>query len=408
MAEPFEAIELDSLFCNYPRRIPRKVIIMAVTLEGMGSNSTPHSSSVSDATIIDTDVHTAYRTEEIRDAIASRLDEPYRSYLTTETLNYGPYPRDSFPKGQTKTSGSSMTEDAVVSDPEEIKSDLCEGLGIDIALLNSLQKFDLVPQTERAVNEMKAVNETFLEMFLEGHDEFYGYCMLSTRRPEAAAEEIDKWGSEESFVGAMILNGPSEKPLGDPRYDTIYRAAEDNDMPIVFHASAVGYSLNRKFPFLYQDLERYASLHALSHPFANMTTLTSLTMNGVFEKFPELTAIFLEQDLGIVPLLLPRLNREAAQHPYEVPLLEKTPEEYIRDQCYFATQPIPEPNDIEDARRVIDIVGPERILYASDHPHGDFDPPSAVINKYFGHLDRDQQEAILYRNAAEAFDISVS
>jgi predicted TIM-barrel fold metal-dependent hydrolase len=230
--------------------------------------------------------------------------------------------------------------------------------------------------------------------------------MLSTRNPEAAAEEIEKWGPEESYVGAMILNGPSEKPLGHPRYDVIYRAAEDNDMPIVFHSSAVGYSLGRKFPFMYQDLERYASLHALSHPMANMVTLTSLAMNGTFEKFGDLDFVFLEQDLGIVPLMLPRLNREAAQHPYEVPLLEKTPEEYIRDQCYFATQPVPEPNDINDARRVIDIVGPDRIMYASDHPHGDFDPPGAIVDKYFGHLDEDDLKKILHENAMDVFDIS--
>lgn len=362
---------------------------------------------VTDRVIVDTDVHTAYRTGEIRDRIASRLEEPYKSYLTTETLNYGPYPRDSYPKGHSDTSGSSMTEKSVVSDPAEIREDLCEEMGVDVALLNSLQKFDLVPQTERAVREMRAVNDTFIEMFLDGYDEFYGYCMLTTREPEAAAEEIDRMGSEDDIVGAMILNGPSEKPLGDPRYDIIYRAAEDNDLPVVFHSSAVGYSLSRKFPFLYQDLERYASLHALSHPFANMTTLTSLVMNGVMEKFPDLMFVFLEQDLGIVPLMEARLNREAAQHPYEVPLLTKTPEEYVRSQCYFATQPLPEPNDITHARQLIDMVGPERIMYATDHPHGDFDPPAAVVDKYFGHLERDEQDMILHANALDVFDIDL-
>lgn len=364
-------------------------------------------SAATECAIVDTDVHTAYRTQEIRDKIAERLDEPYRTYLQTETLNYGPYPRDSYPKGLDAQTGSSMTSKSVVSDPSEIKADLCEGMGVDYALLNSLQKLDLVPQTERAIQEMSAINDVFIEHFLDGYNEFFGYCMLTTRQPDKVAEEIDRMGSEKDIVGAMILNGPSEKPLGDPRYDIIYRAAEDNDLPIVFHASAVGYSLNRKFPFMYQDLERYSTLHALSHPFANMTTIASLMMNGVPVKFPDLEFVFLEQDLGIVPLIEARLNREAAQHPYEVPLLEKTPEEYMRERFYFATQPLPEPNDIRHARQLIDMVGPDRIMFATDHPHGDFDPPGAVVQKYFGHLSEDNRDKILYRNADSVFNLGI-
>lgn len=356
--------------------------------------------------VIDSDVHTAYRTEEIREKIASRLDEPYESFLTKETLNYGPYPRDSFPKEGLMSTGGT-TDDAVVGTPDDVRSDLCDDFGVDVAVLNSLQKFDLIPQRERAVREMQAVNDVFLEHFLEGHDEFFGLAMLQTQDPDKAAEEIDRIADNDSIVGALILNGPSDKPLGDPKYDIIYRAAEDNDLPVAFHSSAVGYAVSRKFPFMYDDLQHYGSLHGLSHPFANMTTATSLIMNGVVEKFPDLEFVFLEQDLGIVPLLMYRLNRETAQQPYEVPLLDKAPEEYIRDRFYWGTQPMPEPINNQDVRQIIDLIGPENILFTTDHPHSDFDDPQSVINQYFNHLDDEDIDKIMYKNANKVFDLGL-
>ncbi|MFC6766124.1 amidohydrolase family protein [Natrinema soli] len=357
-------------------------------------------------TIVDCDVHTAYRTETIRNKIADRLEEPYKSYLTKETLNYGPYPRDSFPKEGLMSSGGT-TEGAVVETPEDIEEDLCEGFGVDVAILNSLQKFDLIPQRERARREMRAVNDVFVEHFLEGHDEFFGLAMLQTQDPAAAAEEIDRMGAEDDIVGALILNGPSDKPLGDPKYDIIYRAAEDNDLPLVFHSSAVGYAVSKKFPFMYNDLQHYGSLHGLSHPFANMVTVTSLIMNGVPEKFPGLDFVFLEQDIGIVPLLMHRLNRETNQQPYEVPLLDKAPEEYIRDQFYWGTQPMPEAQDNNDVRKTVDLIGPDNIVFTTDHPHSDFDDPSSVVNKYFSHLSEEDQDKIMYKNADRVFGLGL-
>lgn len=358
-----------------------------------------------DHTIVDCDIHTSYRTKEIRQKIAKRLEEPYRSHLLDETLNYGPYPRDSFPKEP--VGESNYTESSVVGGPDDIRRDLMGGMGIDMVVLNSLQKFDLIPSTERATREMRAVNDVFIEHFLDSQEDFYGLAMLSTKDPAAAADELDRLGGEKQIVGALMLNGPSVKPLGHPMYDPIYKAAERNGLPVVFHTSAVGYALDRKFPFMFNDLERYATLHTLSHPFANMVTVASLVMNGVPEKFPGLDFVFLEQDLGIVPLMTYRMNREVQEKAQDVPLLTKSPEQYVREQFYFGTQPLPESEDIEHARRIIDMIGPDSILFSTDHPHPDFDDPEWVINRYFGHLDDAERASILGQNAADVFGLDI-
>lgn len=372
----------------------------------MGQSTTTAQDKNQKLTIVDNDVHTAYRTEEIRGKIADRLEEPYKTYLNSDNLNYSAYPRDSFPKAGLLTSGG-RTEDTVAGTPEGIQDELIDDFGVDIAILNSLQKFDLLPQRERAVREMRAVNDVFIEHFLDEYDEFVGLAMLQTQDPQAAAEEIDRLASEDGIVGGLILNGASDKPLGDPIYDTIYKAAEDNGLPIAYHSSANGYTQNRRFPFMYNDLQTYSALHALSHPFANMVTATSLMTNGVPEKFPGLDFVFLEMDLGIVPLLYGRLNREAKQESYELPLMEKAPEEYMRDQFYWGTQPIPEPMNDQHVRDVIDIIGADNLLFATDFPHQDFDNPAATIDRYFGHLPEEDQDKIMYKNASAVYGLGL-
>lgn len=50
-----------------------------------------------------------------------------------------------------------------------------------------------------------------------------------------------------------------------------------------------------------------------------------------------------------------------------------------------------------------DILGTDRLLYASDYPHWDFDSPSIITNLPF--LSDDDRKRILADNVAEVFDL---
>ncbi|WP_231588015.1 amidohydrolase family protein [Halostagnicola sp. A56] len=138
-----------------------------------------------------------------------------------------------------------------------------------------------------------------------------------------------------------------------------------------------------------------------------MLTLTSLIVNGTPEKFPGLNFIMLEAGLGWVPYMMYRLNKECSIRRAEVPLLEKSPEEYIRDQFSFATQPIGEPNNQVHMEQIIDMVGPESLLFASDYPHWDFDHPDALDKHLQSNVPKEGRKKVLSGNAAELFDLDI-
>ena len=52
---------------------------------------------------------------------------------------------------------------------------------------------------------------------------------------------------------------------------------------------------------------------------------------------------------------------------------------YIRSQVWFTTQPMEEPADKQELEDAIGWLGWDRLLFASDYPHWDYDNPDVVL-----------------------------
>jgi len=370
----------------------------------MASTSVP--SLFRDSTVVDCDVHVLLRHPSIMREIAKRLEEPYRRQLDpgdqTEGIYKSPYHvADGFPKSiPGKIEGIRVD----VTEPADVTGPLCDQFGIDYPIVNSLIKLDSIPDTDLANQLMRVCNDVLVERFLDDTD-FFGLCRVTTKSPRIAADEIDRMADEDSIVGVLIHNGETEKPEGDPRNDPIYRAAQDNDLPVVFHTTSDA-SMNWKTPPLLRDFRKYAGVHALAHPMAHMMTVTSLVMEGVPEKFPELEFVNLESGLGWVPYMMYRMNREYNQRPSDAPLLEKQPEEYVRENFYFGTQPLEEPMNRTELQSIIEALGADSIVFSSDHPHFDFDTP-VQFGSYLHEFSEAERERILHGNATDVFDLPI-
>jgi predicted TIM-barrel fold metal-dependent hydrolase len=358
-----------------------------------------------DTTIVDVDCHTSMvRNRTIAKDVSRHLEEPWKSHLDPDVDDSfsSAYPATSHP---VSIPGKLYAERFAVTDPEEhINQASCETFGVDYAILNMVYRLDMLANSERIGQEMRGANNVMLDRFLDDHDHLYGLGCIGMRDPHDAAEEIDRIGSEEKFVGITIHPGGQERGLGDPRFDPIYEAAQDNDLPVTFHGSGSGNQW--EMAGLVKGFNTYLQNHALAHPFLAMWTVTSIVTEGVPVKFPDLDFVYLEAGLGWVPYLMHRLNREYAGRRSEAPLLEESPEHYIREHFHFATQPMGEPDQPADIKQVIDLVGADSIMFSTDHPHFDFDNPES-IRGFFSHLSEADQRAVFGENAIEVFDLPV-
>jgi hypothetical protein len=361
------------------------------------SRSSERSSTLASSTVVDTDVHLSIPLEEL----AEYLDEPYRSitkYPTYTAVHRGGWNR--------YMGGKIETEKENVRSPDALYEKICVEFDIDYPLINAFPVLNSVPEDDRAVAMMYAYNDYLLENYLDEYEEFLGLCTVATQDPEAAAEEIDRMASEDSIEGVYLLNSGSQPPLGDPVYDVLYEAAEANGLHVAYHASA-GAPFAKDFPIQDNQFNRFLENHVLAHPWAHMMTMTSLLVNGVPAKFPDLNFSFLEAGYGWVPYMMFRFNKEYAMRRSEAPLLERSPEAYVRDQFYFSSQPVGEPEDPNHLRMLIDILGPENLMLSTDYPHWDFDHPDALDRYVRRFGDEERRERLLSGTAIEAFGLSI-
>ncbi len=353
---------------------------------------------LADSVVVDADVHV----DTPIDRIAEYMDAPADQLLS----GFGKTGRRPQPTaGWDPYMGEKITTDRSVNDAEETYRVLCEEFHIDYPILNALTGLSTITNSDLASEVMTGANNMLLDRFLDERDNFYGLASLAPQNPDRAAEELDRLGDEESIVGAFITTTHPKEPLGDPQYDRIYRAASDNDLAMVYHGAA-SMSFVTEFPILNAGFEKFFSVHALAHPFSQMVTLTSLVEHGTFEKFPDLNFVFLEAGLGWLPYLVHRLNKEYSMRRSELPLLERSPESYIRDSVYISSQPIGEPEDPSDMEAVIDLVGVDSVMFATDYPHWDFDHPSALDDHLAARFTNDERQQVLADTPCEVFNLS--
>lgn len=362
------------------------------------TNAGVQQSPTRDLKLVDADIHCPVSIEE---DIAPRLEEPYRS-IAGKT-SYGPGSSCLMEAGW-PIDMDGRIDRPEVRDGDDIREHLCEPFHVDTPILNNFPQDKKLGNRRDLIYKIQPVhNDIFIERYLDGYDDFLGLAGLATRDPTKAAEEIDRLGDEKQLVGGLITSSASHLPLGDPDFDVMYQAAEDNDWVIAFHANTVEFPV--AFPRQETGFREYLSVHVNSHAWSQMETLTSLIVQGVPEKFPDLNFVFLEAGISWVPYLMWRLNKEYSIRKMEAPLLQKSPEEYVRDSFYFTTQPLGEPNDPDQFKQMFDIVGTENVMFSSDFPHWDMDHPEALDRLLQRLFTTEQRQQVLHGTAAEAFKL---
>jgi predicted TIM-barrel fold metal-dependent hydrolase len=71
-----------------------------------------------------------------------------------------------------------------------------------------------------------------------------------------------------------------------------------------------------------------------------------------------------------------------------VPHLKRAPSEYLRDHVWISTQPMEEPEDKAHLADIIEWIGEDKVMFASDYPHWDFDDPFIAVPAGLGEARR--------------------
>ncbi|MDE2517106.1 MAG: amidohydrolase [Rhodospirillales bacterium] len=213
----------------------------------------------------------------------------------------------------------------------------------------------------------------------------------------AAAAEIRARAGDPNFAQVLLLTRTAE-PLGQRRYWPIYEAAQEAGLPVGIHAFGYGGA-----PITVGGWPSYYIEEMVGHAQCCQAVLTSLVLEGVFERFPKLKVVLIEAGIAWAPALSWRLDKHFLRLRQELPDLKRLPSEYIRDHVWWTTQPIEEPEPRRHLGEVFDWMGWDRVLFATDYPHWDFDDPAHALPM---RMSEAQKRAIFLENARAVYGIA--
>ena len=245
------------------------------------------------------------------------------------------------------------------------------------------------PQPEMEVLLGRAYNRWLEERLLPGDQRIKSFMYLPFNDPEAALRTVEDFSEVKGSVGFTITSA-RYKPVHHNQYMKLYAALEERGMPLCFHAG-----------YYWQDssmalLNRFIGMHALAFVLCNLVHMTNWVLNGLPERFPKLKTIWIESGLAWIPFLMQRLDHEYMMRTSEAPLLRKVPSEYMREM-YYTSQPM-ETDHPKALELTFEMIHAEtQLLYSSDWPHWDFDPPSVIFDLPF--LSEQGKRNILGENA---------
>ena len=289
------------------------------------------------------------------------------------------------------------------TDPERLRDVVLgerwmDAMSVDYSCLfpTGMLNIGLHPQKEMENDLCWAYNRWLTEKVLpESGGRMYSALCLPFSDPAECLRQVETFGDRKGVSGFMVT---TVRTLGvyDNAYMKLYRAMEERGLALSFHSGP-----NWQEP-VFRSCNRFISVHALGFSFYNILHCTNWVINGLGERFPKLPVIWIEAGLAWIPFLMQRLDHEYMMRPSEAPLLKKKPSDYMRDM-YYSSQPI-EIQDREALECTFRMMDAEnRLLYASDYPHWDFDLPSTIYDLPF--LSEKAKHNILGGTAARLFKL---
>ncbi|MCA9878527.1 MAG: amidohydrolase [Thermomicrobiales bacterium] len=257
-----------------------------------------------------------------------------------------------------------------------LREQLLDAWGIEYGILNPIVDENCPTQlhSEYGAAIAAAINDWQIAEWLEPEPRLRASMVVAAEDGELAAAEIARRAGDSRFVQVLLLARSSE-PLGRRKYWPMYEAAQRHSLPVAVHFGGLGGRAITGSGWPYFYLEDHVGM-----PQTFQAHVASLIFEGVFERFPDLKLIIIEGGIAWLPPFMWRMDRAWEQLRAEVPHVRRPPSEYVRQHLWVTTQPMEEPprrGDFLQLLRHLDMN--DKIMFATDYPHWDFDAPDAAF-----------------------------
>jgi predicted TIM-barrel fold metal-dependent hydrolase len=325
--------------------------------------------------IIDVDIHPKSALEDLKPYLSNRWWDHLQTYGTRAANGF--VRGYTYPKSQPQASRRDSWPPGgglPASDLAFMREQHLDFYGIEHAVMNPLSPTGQGDQNiEFSAAMAFAANEFQINGWNARDPRLLASVVVPYEDSEASRKEIHRRAGDRRFVHVLLRSRTSDL-MGKQRYWPIYEAAVEAGFPIGIHVFGTSGrpASNTGWPSFYiEDMTEHAG--------CCQSQVASLILEGVFERFPDLKIVMIEAGFGWMPALGWRLDKNWKRLKSEVPHLRKAPSEYLRQHFWVSTQPMEETEEPEHLIDVMEWVGWDKIMFASDYPHWDFDDPFRAL-----------------------------
>ena len=252
----------------------------------------------------------------------------------------------------------------------------------------------------------RAYNEWLAEFCATAPDRLVGAGLIPIDEPKMAADEVRHLKALGLRTG-MLLAARVELPLWDEAWEPLWEAGAETGIPIGFH---LGGGLRTVVP----SGPKFNDLGNMGVRVACATTqidepLAAVIFSGALERHPRLRIVLAETGIGWLPYMLERMDDTFRKfvdagdfwRAHGGLRLTMPPSGYFRRQIWATFQ-----TDLVGLR-VVDTLGEDRVMWASDYPHPDATWPESrkAIEENFKGITPATRQRILCDNAKELYGL---
>ncbi|MBA3441544.1 MAG: amidohydrolase, partial [Pyrinomonadaceae bacterium] len=234
----------------------------------------------------------------------------------------------------------------------------------------------------------RVVNDYIAEVSRSYPTRFFGLTVLPLQDMRASLDELDRCVNKLGMRGILLYSNLNGKYPDEPEFRPLFARAVELDIPILLHPA---------YPMTYEATKGYEMAAGLGLMFDTTTALTRIILAGILERHPKLKLVCPHVG-GALPYLIGRIDHQTQVLKRGAENIRRAPSEYLKQVYLDTVTPIP-----LAIRYAYDFVGPDRLLFASDHPW--VDPKLIVENIKSLNFPAEDERKIFEINARRLFKL---
>ncbi len=269
---------------------------------------------------------------------------------------------------------------------------------IDISILSAFSDgVQSLNSCQLSLEQAKLYNDELFEIS-KTNPRYRCFAALPMCDAQAAADELERCVTQMGFLGALVngfdSSGGTDEYYDTPKYDVLWQKLVDLDVPMYLHPRLAHEST------FFED-KNCAELRGSPWGFHSSTArlVLALIMNGVCDRFPKLKFIIGHNGEIVVYWAWRIDHRLKMEGSRTTDIIQPTLKRnfYVTISGWLYTPAF---------MHTLQVMGPDRVMYATDYPMEDAEAQSAWFEKL--PISKHRKKMIAHKNAEKLFKLAPS